>query len=345
MLRLTAGEVASLVGGELRGDPTRLVEGVGTLEEAGPNALSFVASARYLPYLQASQAAVVLVGREFGDRVPEGRCAVVVDDPHRALRTILTRWYPAPEVTPGIHPTAIVDPTAHVDPSAEVGPYAVVGEGVRIGGGCRIGAHAVVGDGCTLGQDVTIHPHATLYPGATLGERVVVHSGARVGKEGFGFVWAEGGYRRIPQVGGCILEDDVEIGANVTVDRGSVGNTVIGAGSKVDNLVHVGHNVKIGKHVLLVAQVGISGSTVVGDGAVLAGQVGVAGHIRIGTRARIAGRGGVTSDVPDGETYSGFPARPHRDTLRAQAALFKLPDLLKRLKRLEERVLGRSGGE
>jgi UDP-3-O-[3-hydroxymyristoyl] glucosamine N-acyltransferase len=208
--------------------------------------------------------------------------------------------------------------------------------------GCSVGAHAVIGRGARVGEGSVIHAQATLYPEVVVGKRCVVHSGARIGKEGFGFVWHEGGHRRVEQVGGCVLEDDVEIGCNSTVDRGSIGNTVVGAGTKIDNLVHLGHNVRTGRHVILIAQVGVSGSTSIGDGAVLAGQVGVGGHLEIGAGARIGGQAGVTADIPAGATYSGYPARPHREAMRAQGAVFRLPELMKRVKELEKMLLGKS---
>jgi UDP-3-O-[3-hydroxymyristoyl] glucosamine N-acyltransferase len=342
MADLTIGRISALVGGELRGDGERLIRSVAPLEGARGDALAFIASARYLPYLQATRAGGVLLREEWAGSVPEGCAAIVVQDPHQAIFQVLTALHPPARPAPGVHPTAVVDPTARLGEGVSVGPFAVLERDTVIGAGSIVGAHSLVGEGCRLGSDVTIHSHATLYREVVVGDRTIVHSGARVGKEGFGYVWREGGHRKIPQVGGCILEEDVEVGTNVTIDRGSIGDTVVGAGTKIDNLVHLGHNVKIGKHVLLLAQVAISGSTVVGDGAVLAGQVGVVGHITIGPGARIGAQGGVTADVPPGETYSGYPARPHREALRAQAGTFRFPELMRRLKKLEEMILGRN---
>ena len=198
----------------------------------------------------------------------------------------------------------------------------------------RIGAHGVVGARCEVGADAVLHPHVTLYDGVTVGARSIVHSGARLGSDGFGFVPEGGGLRKVPQVGGCVVGEDVEIGANTTIDRGSIGDTVVGPGTKIDNLVQIGHNCRIGRSVIIVSQVGISGSTKVGDGAVLGGQAGVQGHIEIGAGAKVGGQAGVTASVPAGVTVSGYPARPHREALRAQAALFKLADFMKRVERL-----------
>lgn len=335
-------EVARLAGGELQGPPQGVVRGVAPLETAGPDHLSFVASAQYLPYLPASQAALVLLPSGLAGQAPEGRSMVLVADPHRALAEVLPRLYPEPPVAAGVHPAATVHPEAHLGDNVAVGPFAVVESGVELAVGVRIGAHAWVGAGAAVGEGSTIHPHATIGPGVTIGARCVVYSGARIGSDGFGYVWADGRHLRVPQVGGCRLEDDVEIGANSTIDRGSVGDTVIGRGTKIDNLVHVGHNVQIGEHAIVIAQVGISGSTTVGDGAILGGQAGFAGHLRIGAGARVGAQAGVISDVEPGSTVSGYPARPHREALRAQASLFRLPRLLERLRALEERVLGTS---
>jgi UDP-3-O-[3-hydroxymyristoyl] glucosamine N-acyltransferase len=210
----------------------------------------------------------------------------------------------------------------------------VLGDGVIVGDRARLDAHVVVGDGTRIGADSHVYPHVTIYPGSSLGARVVVHAGARVGSDGFGYVFGDGRHRQIPHVGRCILEDDVDIGANTTIDRGSIDDTIIGAGTKIDNLVQIAHNVHIGRLCLIMSQVGISGSARVGDGCIIAGQVGVQGHIDIGNRARIGGQAGVFGDVPAGETWSGYPARPHRESLRATATLFKLSNIMKRLERL-----------
>jgi UDP-3-O-[3-hydroxymyristoyl] glucosamine N-acyltransferase len=241
----------------------------------------------------------------------------------------------------GVHPSAVVSASARLAPDVSVGAYAVVGEGVEIGARTVVGPHTVIGPGTRIGSEVVIHSHATVHEGVRIGDRCVIHSGARIGNHGFGFIFREGGFQKIPQVGGCILEDDVEIGPNSTVDRGSVGDTVVGRGSKIDALVHLGHNVRLGRHVMLAGQAGVSGSTTIGDGAALGGQVGVGGHLTIGAGARIGAQAGVISDVPAGETYSGYPARPHREALRAQAGAFRLPELLRRLKKLEDAIFGR----
>lgn len=342
---LTVAEIARLAGARIRGAETVIVRGVAPIEIAGPDDLSFVANARYLSYLQGARAGAVLVAAAIANDAPEGGPPLlVVDDPHIALLRVLPVLYPRPVHLPGIHPTAVVAPDAVIGEAVRVGPFAVIGARARIGDRCDVGAHAVVGDDCAVGPDTVLHPHVTLYPEVTVGARCVIHSGARVGREGFGFVWVDGGHRHIPQVGGCLVEDDVEIGTNCNIDRGSVRETRIGAGTKMDALAHVGHNIRVGRHALLLAQVGIAGSTTVGDGVVLAGQVGVSGHLNIGAGARVAGQGGVIGDVAPGETVSGWPARPHREQLRAQAALHKLPELTRRVRELERVVAELRGG-
>ncbi|MBB4638630.1 UDP-3-O-(3-hydroxymyristoyl)glucosamine N-acyltransferase [Longimicrobium terrae] len=341
MAELTAAEVARIAEGDLEGDGTLTLHGVAPLEEAGPGHLSFVAEARYHPYIHASRAGAVLVARDARVQLPAGMSAVRVDDPRRALARLLPLFYPETPAAPGVHATAVLGDGVVVASTATVGPYAVVGEGTRVGERARIGAQTVVGRGCEIGDDVVLHPHVTLYDGVRLGERCIVHSGARLGADGFGYVPDAAGLRKMPQVGRCILEADVEVGANTTIDRGSIGDTVVGRGTKIDNLVMIGHNCRIGRNVIIVSQVGISGSTRVGDGAVLGGQAGVQGHIEIGAGARVGGQAGVLGNVEAGATVSGYPARPHREALRVQAAVFALPKLVQRLRALETIVLGR----
>jgi UDP-3-O-[3-hydroxymyristoyl] glucosamine N-acyltransferase len=340
MPELTVAEVARIAQGEVEGDRDRVVRGVKPLDEAGPDDLSFVAEARYFPYIAATRAAALLVARGSGAPLAAGPTVVWVDDPRRALAALLPVLYPEAPAAPGVHPTAVVGEGARVDETAAVGPYAVIGEGTVVGPRARIGAHVVIGRGCVVEADAVIHPQATLYDRVSVGERSIVHSGARLGADGFGYVPGEGGLRKVPQVGACRLEADVEVGANTTIDRGSIGDTVIGRGSKLDNLVQIGHNCRLGRSVVVVSQAGISGSTRIGDGAQLGGQSGFQGHIEVGAGARVGAQAGVTASVAAGETVSGYPARPHREAMRAQAALFRLPELLKRVKAIERAVFG-----
>jgi UDP-3-O-[3-hydroxymyristoyl] glucosamine N-acyltransferase len=249
------------------------------------------------------------------------------------LAVLPALYHPTPRAA-GVHPTAVLGRGVELGADVTVDAYAVIGDGARIADGAWVGAHAVVGAGVVVGEASELRPHVTLYPGTELGRRVIVHAGARLGSDGFGYVFGDGAHRKIPHVGRCLIGDDVEVGANTTIDRGSVDDTVVGAGTKIDNLVHLGHNVRVGRLCLVMAQVGVAGSAAIEDGAILAGQVGVGGHLTVGRGARVGGQGGVTADVPAGATYSGYPARPHREALRANAALFKLAELVRPLERL-----------
>src|SRR4029078_2264629 len=259
---------------------------------------------------------------------------VVVSKPHEALLSLLPSFYPAVVRERAIHPTVTLGRCARLGKNVSLDEHVTVGAGVTIGDGVWIGAHAVIGDGVTIGAESRVFPNVTVYSGTEIGERVRVHGGAVVGSDGFGYISRPGEHALIPHVGRCIVGDDVDIGANTTIDRGSIDNTVIGAGTKIDNLVQIGHNVRVGKLCLIIAQAGGAGSGRSEDGCVIAGQVGISGHHTVGKGATLAAQAGVFSDIPAGETWSGYPARPHKEALRAQAALFKLPNLLRRIERL-----------
>jgi UDP-3-O-[3-hydroxymyristoyl] glucosamine N-acyltransferase len=332
---LSAGEIAALVGGRLVGAADVTVSRVASLERSQPGDLSFLATARYLQYFQQTRATVVLVKPEFAD-APSSATRIVVTHPQRALLTVIPVLHPEPPWTPGIHPTAVVGAGARWDEPVALGAHVVLGRDVRLGRNVRIGAGCVIGDGVTIGDDTQLFPQVVCYPGTIVGRRVILHAGVRLGSDGFGYLrdGRADGHQKIPHVGRCIIEDDVEIGANTTVDRGSVDDTVVGAGTKIDNLVQVGHNVRIGARCLLMAQVGIGGSTVVGDDVILAGQVGLIDHLVIGRAARIGAKSGLYGDAEPGTVMSGIPARPHRDALRAQAALYRLAKIVDQLEGL-----------
>ncbi|HEY8165560.1 MAG TPA: UDP-3-O-(3-hydroxymyristoyl)glucosamine N-acyltransferase [Gemmatimonadaceae bacterium] len=333
---LTAVGIAELVGGELRGEPSTVVDGVASLDRATPSQLSFLAQARYAPMLRDSHAGVVLVHRELADTPGDVASRVIVDEPHSAMLSVLPQLYPETEFLPGIHPTAVIGRGARIGAGVRLDEYVVIGEGASIGEGTWIGAHSSVGARATIGVKSRLFPDVTVYADSSIGERVILHSGVRIGSDGFGYVFRDGRHEKIPHVGRCIIGDDVEIGANTTIDRGSIDDTLIGSGTKIDNLVQVGHNVRIGRLCMIMAQVGIAGSARIGDGVVIAGQAGLGGHISIGDRARIGGQSGVFGDVPAGQEWSGYPARPHRESLRASAALVKLAGMMKRLEALLE---------
>lgn len=331
---LTAAEVATLVGGTLHGAADTVVRGVAPLARAGAADVTFVADARYLPLLAESGAGTVLLSPQFAEAPTRARSRIVVAKPYDALVALLPRLYRPRQRPVGVHPTAVVSPQARLGAAVAVEAYAVIGDGAVIGDRAWIGPHSVVEAGVSVGADSRLVSNVTCYEGSQIGERVVLHAGVRVGSDGFGYAFADGAHQKILHIGRCIIADDVEIGANSCIDRGSIDDTVIGAGSKLDNLVHIAHNVKIGRLCLLMAQVGVAGSSRVDDGAILAGQVGVAGHLHIGQGARLAAQAGAISDVPAGETWSGYPARPHKEALRASAALFKLAGMMRRLERL-----------
>ena len=334
--RISAGEIAALTGGQLVGPAETTASSIAPLERAGPADLSFLASRRYLPYFQQTRAAIVLCKPEFAAEQGGPRCRVVVRDPHVALLAVIPMLYPEPVWQPGIHPTAVIGRGTTWEEPLAIAPYAVLGRGVRLGKNARVGAGAVLGDGVQLGDEVLLYPHVVCYSGTRIGHRVIIHAGARLGSDGFGYVPGENGElpRKIPQVGRCIIGDDVEIGANTTIDRGSVDDTVVGPGTKIDNLVQVGHNVRIGARCLIAACVGIAGSTHVGDDVFLAGQAGIADHVSIGRGARVTVQGGVIGNIPAGATVTGFPARDHREYFRAQAALYRLAKVVNELEAL-----------
>jgi UDP-3-O-[3-hydroxymyristoyl] glucosamine N-acyltransferase len=320
-MALTAREIAQLVDGELRGDPESAVDGVAALDRAGPRHASFLASARYAPQLADSRAGIVLVARDVASTVNvPSSCPtqIVVDKPYDAIQVILPRLYDLAAPEPWIAPTARI------------------GHGVKLGAGVRIEDYVVLGDGVQIGDGTRLYPHVTVYSGGEIGARCAIHSGTRIASDGFGYVFRNGRHEKIPHVGRCVIGDDVEIGANTTIDRGSIDDTVIGSGTRIDNLVQIGHNVRIGSLCLLMAQVGIAGSARIGNGVIIAGQAGIGGHVTIGDGARIAGQAGVFGDVPAGESWSGYPARPHRESLRATGALFKLSGMIKKLENLLE---------
>ncbi|MGI9140214.1 MAG: UDP-3-O-(3-hydroxymyristoyl)glucosamine N-acyltransferase [Gemmatimonadaceae bacterium] len=333
----TAEAVSELVSGELRGDGSAAISRIAPLDRATADELSFLAAPRYVGAAEKSRAGILVVSPDLAGTETAARATIVVDKPHDAVLTLLPKLYAMPQHTPGVHATARLGRGARVGTGVTVEEYAVIGAGATIADGVWIGPHAVVGDGAIVGRDSVLYAHCTIYSGSELGERVRIQSGARIGCDGFGYVFRDGAHQPIPHVGRCVIGDDVDVGANTTIDRGSVDDTVIGAGTKIDNLVQIGHNVRMGKLCLIMAHVGIAGSVHLEDGVIMAGQSGAAGHVTIGARARIAGRGAVISDVPAGETWSGYPARPHRESLRATSALFKLAGIIRKLERLADR--------
>lgn len=328
-------ELASWVGGHVDGDPDRRIRGVATLDEAGPDDLSFLTNLRYRQALESSRAGAVLVGP--GVSI-EARDLVVAPDPYLALAEILDRIHPESRPAAAVSPDARIASGAVLGGDAAIGPFAVVGSGARLGDRVVVGAGAVIGEGSTIGDDTVLMPRVVLYPGTRVGARCLIHAGVVLGGDGFGFASAAGTHRKVPQLGRVVIEDDVEIGANSTVDRGTLGETRIGHGTKIDNLVMVAHGAAIGPHGLLAAQAGVAGSTRIGSHVTIAGQSGVAGHLRLGDRVVVAAKTAVFSDVPDGSFVAGIPAIDHRAWKRSLAIAKMLPELRTRLRALEERL-------
>jgi UDP-3-O-[3-hydroxymyristoyl] glucosamine N-acyltransferase len=339
MTAYTVQQLAELVSGEVEGDATRQVEGVASVDRAGPGDVTFVVSERYAARLGARSVGACLAPPGIALKA-NGTSCIRVSNPELAFSRLLDLFHPEHRPEAGVHPTAIIGRGTVIGGGASIGPYVTVGTDCRIGPRTQVGAHTHVDDDVEVGADCRIGPNCTLLHDTKVGDRARLYTGVRLGVDGFGYTPGADGLTRIPQVGRCIVESDVEIGANCTVDRGALGDTVVGRGTKIDNLVHIAHNVNIGEGCIIVAQVGIAGSVAIGDHVQLGGQAGLAGHITIGPGARIAAQAGVFGDVPAGATFSGYPARPHRQSLRASALSLRLPELFRRLVRLERRLDG-----
>ena len=315
-------EVAAAAGGiAVRSD--RVLAGVAPLQAAQPDQVSFLDNRRYASALERTGAGVVIVHPDMVDRVPPSAIPIVAAATYEGWARVAALFHPSPPPSPGIHPTAFVAPSAVVDSTTEVGAFACIEERAQIGSGCRIGPYASIGSGVVVGEDCRIGAHASISH-ALLGARVCLYPGVRVGQEGFSFARTKAGFLTIPQLGRVIIEDDVEVGANSTIDRGSVQDTVIGAGSRLDNLVQIGHNVRLGRCCVIVAQVGISGSTVLEDFVQVGGQAAMAGHLRIGCGAQIGAQAGVISDAPAGAILLGSPAQSRHEFFRQVATLKRM---------------------
>ncbi len=340
---LSLSQIAELVGGRTEGDPTLQIRGVAPLDQAREDEMALLAQRRYLKRIPDCRARCVLVSEALAGEAGAFSGRVVVKDPHEALPPLLALFHPSREREPGIHATAVLEKGVVLGEGVRISAYAVLEEGVEVGDGVDIGAHCVLGAGSAVGGGSVLHPHVVLYPGTRLGARVILHAGVKLGVDGFGYVPTPEGYRKVPQVGGCMVENDVEIGANSCVDRGSIGRTVVGEGTKLDNLVHIAHNVQVGREVLMAAMVGIAGSTRVGDRAMFGGQSGAAGHLEVGEGVQASAQAGIIRDVPPGEVVAGFPARNHREFFKALGILYRLPETLKRLDALEARFKEEQG--
>ena len=327
-------EIAALVEGMVLGEADPEIAGVTNIEDAGPQDITF-AVPPHLDKAAASKAAAVILP---GDTATFPKPAIRVANPRVAFTKVLELFTPPTVVQRGVHPTAVVGRGVQLGANVAVMAHAVVADNAVIGDNTVLYPHTYVGEAAKIGGDSILYPGVTVYAGCCLGERAIVHSGAVIGSDGFGFVTIDGRHHKVPQVGNVIIEDDVEIGANVTIDRATTGSTVVKRGTKIDNLVHLAHNVVIGENCFLVAFTGIAGSTKVGNNCIFAGQSGAVGHITIGDNCIFAGKSGAAGDVPPKSFYAGFPARPHKEWLRAEAAVRRLPELMKQVQALEKRL-------
>ncbi|MEI6072034.1 MAG: UDP-3-O-(3-hydroxymyristoyl)glucosamine N-acyltransferase [Verrucomicrobiae bacterium] len=336
---MTLREVAARTGGWVAPEATDLeISGLASLGDANPGDLAFFGNPKYLRALRKSRATAVLVPHGFSEEVPAVR--IWTDNPGVAFAGLLPEFAP-PEVPlpSGIHPTAVIAPDAEIAPDAAVGPHAVIEPGVRVGARSIVGAHCYIGHWSVIGEDCRLHPHVTIRERCTLANRVILHAGAVIGADGFGYEPHEGSHRKIPQTGTVQIEDDVEIGANSTIDRARFGRTWIRKGTKIDNLVQIGHNVTIGEHCILCAQVGISGSTRLGNSVTLAGKVGLSGHIELGDGVIFGAMSAIAKDVPANSIMFGAPARPIREYKATYALLKNIHKLYARVKELESRAV------
>jgi|SRR5579872_470753 len=332
----TLAQLADRVGGEVVGDGSIVIAGIAAVDEAGPNQLTFATNETYFATALAGAAGAVLVdaGIPRGE-APATKPLLVVANARAALATLLASLRSPRPHGPFRHPSAVVEPDARIGDDVYLGAQAYVGARAVVQRGAVIGVGAYVGEETTIGEDAWLHPRATVLERCVIGKRVVLHAGCVIGSEGFGWAFLDGGLERIPQVGNVVLDDDVEIGANTCIDRAQTGSTRVGEGSKIDNLVQIGHNCRIGKYSVFASLTGLAGSTVIGDHVQVAGQVGFRGHITVGSRVTIAGQTGVWGDVADGATISGNPARDHRETLRREVMIRNLPKLIARVDALE----------
>ena len=335
-LNTTLEEIAVIVGAKIEeASKTIRITGIASVSEAEEGQLTFFGNAKYLPVLKTSKASAALVPLDFAEQT--NAIPIKVANPSLAFSQVVAHFSPEPVTfEAGVHPTAILGSNVSLGKGVSIQPYAVIEKGAKIGANCVIGAHGYIGHNVTLGDDCLIHPNVTIREGTQIGNRVFIHSGSVLGSDGFGYEFSKGRYVKIPQVGIVQIDDDVEIGANVTIDRARFGRTWIQEGTKIDNLVQVAHNVVIGKHSIIISQVGISGSTKIGNYVTLAGQAGLVGHIELGDKVIVGAKSGVSKSIPAGEKWFGIPAMDSGDYLKMQARLRKLEELFQRVKKLEQ---------
>jgi UDP-3-O-[3-hydroxymyristoyl] glucosamine N-acyltransferase len=341
-MTLRVDELAKAVGGKLDGDESVSITGVSSIYDPIPGTLTLAAEKKYLKYLRDTTASCVIVGKDLdlgAVRVKPGLSIIRVDNPVSAFEKAVQIILPSPvKYRRGIHKTAVISKTAKLGKNILIGPHCILEDFSEVRDGSALIASVYVGQQSKIGRDCLIYPNVTIRERVTVGDRVIIHSGSVLGSDGFGYRQEGERHIKIPQLGTVEIADDVEIGACVTIDRARFARTFIGSGTKIDNLVHIAHNVVAGSDCLIIAQVGVAGSTKIGKGSIIAGQAGIDGHIELGEGVRVAGKSGVTGDVPSGETVSGYPAQPHIREKRCRAAARRLPELLPKIKELEERL-------
>lgn len=338
---MTVKQIAELLGGKLHGETDREIRDVAGLEDAGPNGLTYAEGAKALKQAASARAGLILVPE---GTIIEGQTTLAVAHPKLAFIQASSALRPAAKYPPGVHASAVIAPDVDLPADVSVGANVVIERGAKIGAGTRLSPGVYVGEGVQIGSHCVFHPRVTLYPGVQIGNRVVLHAGVVVGSDGFGYVFAEGRHHKFPQLGKVIIEDDVEIGSNSTIDRGSLGTTLIGQGTKIDNLCQIAHNVKVGRHCVIAAQTGISGSTEIGNYVVLGGQCGIADHVRIEDQVMMGGRGAVFPGkiIRKGSSVWGNPVRPLAEYKRINACLSRLPGLIEKVRELSQQVARRS---
>jgi UDP-3-O-[3-hydroxymyristoyl] glucosamine N-acyltransferase len=331
----TVNEVAKEVRGEVVGDGSLSLSGFTSADRARAGDLTFAERDSFFAAAEASEASAILVS---GDFKSAGKAIIRVANARVAAAQALALFFPPEAAIAGIHESACIASSAQIDATAHVGPGCVIGEGVRIGARSHLKGGNHVGRDCRLGDDVCLYPNVVLYPRTEIGNRVAIHAGTVIGSDGYGYVFDKGRHLKMPQVGNVTIHDDVEIGANSAIDRAALGSTVIGQGTKIDNLVHVAHNVVMGQHCLVMGQVGFAGSTQLGDYCVIASQSGIAGHLKLGRQVTVGGKSGVMRDVPAGETVLGMPAVPDKQAKRQWVGIQKLPEMILKLRQLEKQI-------
>jgi UDP-3-O-[3-hydroxymyristoyl] glucosamine N-acyltransferase len=334
---LTASNLAELIGGEVVGDGSVILTGIAPADGAVPGDLTFAENPSYLAAAEASQASAVLVPQNFESAT---KVLIRVKNARIAIAKVLPLFFPPETPAAGIHASAVVDPSAQIDATASVGPHCVVGAGVSLGKNTVLMGGNHVGRDSRIGDDVCLHPNVVIYARTQIGNRVSIHAGTTIGSDGYGYVFDQGRHRKMLQVGNVVIHDDVEIGSNTSIDRGALGSTVIGQGTKIDNLVHVAHNVVMGRHCLIMGQVGFAGSTQLSDYVVIASQSGIGGHLKLGAQSTIGAKSGVMRDVAAGDTVLGYPSSSDKQAKRQWVAVSKMPEALRRLRALERRMNG-----